>query len=411
MGTCGVAGTARASSKVGSDVIFFRADETIAHGKAGKQAVTATTAHDNYLQGKEYYVRRSGDDNNAAVGCFKRALELDARYALAYVGLSLTYSQRAINLGFGRAWLDEAIAAAEKAIEIDENLAEAYRALWVAYYPKLLLRKMREVANRVIELNPNDGEPLRDMGWLLWFTGHADEALPHLKKALAIDPTSHWGHFFLGNASLALEMYDLAEEEYGKALELKPALSSGHIGLICTYLSQGQQEQAIEQNRHFRANPDEDRYSVKAADVELLLGNVKEARLFAEKGATDAPEARYYPRGVYATTILGCVLWEEDRAGAQRRLDHSLDLARKRLDQGDESSMPRYDLAAVHAIQGDKAEACRWLQSAVDAGWRTYRLATRDPLLRNLHNDQQFHKIMALVKAKVEDSRQRVQSG
>lgn len=248
------------------------------------------------------------------------------------------------------------------------------------------------------------------MGWLLWFTGHADEALPHLKKALEIDPQSHWGHFFMGNASLALELYERAEEMYGKALELKGDLSSGHIGLICTYLSQGKREQAIEQNMHFRANPDKDRYFVKAADVELLLGNAEKARVFAESGATAAPEARYYPRGVYATTILGCLLWEEDRTEAKRRLDQSLRLARTRLDQGDESYMPHYDLGAVHAIQGDKAEACRRLQSAVDAGWRACRMASRDPLLRNLHDDQQFQQIMALVKAKVEASRKRVKT-
>jgi hypothetical protein len=65
--------------------------------------------------------------------------------------------------------------------------------------------------------------------------------------------------------------------------------------------------------------------------------------------------------------------------------------------------MPRYDLAAVHAIRDEKAEAYRWLQSAIDAGWRTYRLARRDPLLRNLHNDQQFEQLMAVANAKVEE--------
>jgi tetratricopeptide (TPR) repeat protein len=285
---------------------------------------------------------------------------------------------------------------------------ETYRTLWETNYPKLFLRNLRQAAEGMIELNPSEPAGHRNMGWLLWFTGHADEALPHLKKALEIDPKSHWGHFFMGNASLALELFELAEETYGKALELKGDLSSGHIGLICTYLSQGKREQAIEQNMHFRANPDKDRYFVKAADVELLLGNAEKSRVFAESGATEAPEARYYPRGVYATTILGCLLWEEDRTEAKRRLDQSLRLARTRLDQGDDSYMPHYDLASVHAIQGDKAEACRRLQSAVDAGWRAYRMASRDPLLRNLHDDQQFQQIMALVKAKVEASRERV---
>lgn len=114
---------------------------------------------------------------------------------------------------------------------------------------------------------------------------------------------------------------------------------------------------------------------MKAADAELLLGHISEARVFAERGAAETPEARYYPRGAYATTILGCALWEEDHAEAKRRLDQSLDLARSRLNQGDESYMPRYGLAAVHSIQRDNTEACRWLRGAVEAGWRMYRLA------------------------------------
>ena len=294
--------------------------------------------------------------------------------------------------------------------DVSVATAEACRALWEQQYPRLHLRKMRGVVERWVELSPNDAEARRQVGWLLWFTGHADEALPHLKKALAIDPRdprSHWGHFFMGNASLALELYDLAEEMYGKSLKLKADMSSGHIGLICTYLSQGKLEQAIAQNKRFRANPDKDRYFVKAADVELLLGNVEDARAFAEQGANGAPEARYYPRGVYATTILGCGLWQADRADAERRLDQSVDLAKKRLDEGDESFMPHYDLAAVHAIRGDKAEACRRLRRAADAGWRTHALARRDPLLRNLHGVHEFEEILTFVQGEVEAARRR----
>lgn len=370
--------------------------------------MTATTAHDYYLQGKELYDRNTREDNDAAVALFKKALELDPNYALAYVGLTLAYNRRrAHNLDVERTWLDDAITAAENAIAIDSNLTEAYRALWETCYPQQRLHKMRQVAFKRVELTPNDTDALDQLGWLLWFTGHADEALPHLEKAIAINPTSHWSYFYIGNASLALELYDQAEWGYGKAVELKN-LSSGQIGLICTYLSQGKQDQAIEQNKRFRANHDNDRYFVKAADVELLLGNVKEARSFAEQGASEATAARYFPRGICATTILGCVLWDEDIAEAQRRLDQSAELDRKRLDEGDESSMPRYDLAAVHAIQGNKAEAYRWLQSAMDAGWRTFRLAMRDPLLLNLHNEQNFKQMMAVAKAKVEEARQRV---
>ena len=102
------------------------------------------------------------------------------------------------------------------------------------------------------------------------------------------------------------------------------------------------------------------------------------------------------------------MLWDEDRAEAQRRLIQGAGLDRKRLDDGDESYMPHYDLAAFHAIQGDKVEAYRSLQRAIDAGWRTCRLAMRDRLLQNLHHEEQFKQMMAVAKAKAVEGKQRV---
>lgn len=350
--------------------------------------------------------------NDAATASFLKALELDATYAPALAGLSLVYAQRAaplgLGLGLGSNWLDEAISAAEKAVAIAPNLDEGYRALATAYYRKGWHHKQVDACRKLLELNPDLASGFLNPGWPLWFTGRAEEALPYLKNALALEPASAWAHFYVGNASLALELYEQAEEMYGKAIALEN-LSSGRIGLICTNLSQGKREQAIEQNRRFRANPDDDRYFVKAADVELLLGNAVEARVFAEKAVAKEPEARYFPRGVYPTTILGCILWDEARDTAQRRLGQSADMNRTCLDEGDESFMPRYDLAAVNAIRGEKAEAYRWLQSAIDAGWRTYRLAMRDPLFRNLHNDRQFQQMMAQVKGKIETAKQHLQ--
>jgi len=220
-------------------------------------------------------------------------------------------------------------------------------------------------------------------------------------------PSSAWAYFYVRNASLALELFERAEEMYGTAVELGNQ-SSGRVGLICAYLSQSKIERAREENRRFRASPDDDRYFVKSADAELLLGHSAEARGFAEQAAAGEPEARYFPRGVYATTLLGCVLWDEAREAAQRRLDQSAQRDRTRLDAGDEAFMPCDDLATIHSVWGELSEARRWLQSAIDAGWRTYRLAMHDPLLPNLHPDPQFQEMMTRVRATVEAARQQL---
>jgi hypothetical protein len=102
------------------------------------------------------------------------------------------------------------------------------------------------------------------------------------------------------------------------------------------------------------------------------------------------------------------VLWDDNRAEAQQRLEQSISLDRERLDRGDESSIPRYDLAAANAIRGNEDEAYRWLQSASEAGWRTYRLAMRDPLLLNLRDDQRFKQMMRVVAEEIREARKRI---
>ncbi len=95
---------------------------------ARRQTMTATTAHDYCLQGKELLAHNRHEDNDTAIACFQKALELDATYAPAYAGLSRAYAQRQAPLGLGRNWLDKAVTAAEKAVELAPNLEEGPRS-------------------------------------------------------------------------------------------------------------------------------------------------------------------------------------------------------------------------------------------------------------------------------------------
>jgi protein kinase/serine/threonine-protein kinase len=66
-------------------------------------------------------------------------------------------------------------------------------------------------------------------------------------------------------------------------------------------------------------------------------------------------------------------------------------------------------MAAIYAVQGNKDEALRWLQKAVDAGIRYYRYISRYPLLENIRDDERFKRIINEIKAKVAEMRRRVE--
>jgi hypothetical protein len=104
------------------------------------------------------------------------------------------------------------------------------------------------------------------------------------------------------------------------------------------------------------------------------------------------------------------VLWKKGQKQEARKIfDQSLAGVLKRIEQGNEDWRFRYALTRIHSIQGNKAEAYKWKQEAIDAGWVSYGRAIKDPLLENLHGEERFQQMMARVKAKVDEMRKRAE--
>ena len=74
------------------------------------------------------------------------------------------------------------------------------------------------------------------LGWVLWYTGRANEGLPWLRAAAVMRPDNPWVHFYLGNANLALGEYGEAHRMYAKALQLRSDHSSAQAGVIWSLL-------------------------------------------------------------------------------------------------------------------------------------------------------------------------------
>lgn len=237
------------------------------------------------------------ESNERAVALLRRAVDADSRCAPAYVGLANAYLERT-NLGLGDRWLDAAVDAGEKALELNPSPADAWLALGLAYRAKGYLRKELELWQRRLESDPTDTTARIRGGWVLWFTGRPAEALLWLEAAAGQRPDDRWVHFFLGNANLALGEYEEAERMYRHTLELYLDHSSAHAGVIWSLLAVGREEDARSRLRLVQASAlDGDRYPVKVADIEYFLGEVDSALVHARAGVAEEPEERYWPRG------------------------------------------------------------------------------------------------------------------
>jgi serine/threonine protein kinase/tetratricopeptide (TPR) repeat protein len=365
-----------------------------------KKPTKDVRAYEYYVKGREYYFRYKKEENEQAIELFKKAIEIDPEYALAHAGLGDASTQKVIRFGFPEVWLETAIGEAQKAISLDPNLAEGYKALGFAYFwGKGWMRKAVETFQKAVEADPNNVLGYASLGESYTYgIGEYDKAFPLIKKAIALSPAWAYPYSNLGLIYYCLDDPVRAEEWFKKSLELQPDLDTAHVVQINFYLSFGEYNKAIEQSRTYLSKFPDDPQALRYAGLtELFSGHDEKAQ-------------EYYQKSGGTPVELGYLYWKAGRKDEAKKLfQGNLDRLQKQLEQGNESSGIRFSMAAIYAIQGNKDEALKWLQKAVDAGYRYYRYVSRYPLLENIRDDERFKQIINATKAKVAEMRRRVE--
>lgn len=205
-------------------------------------------AYEAFLQGRYHWNKRSEDGFRKAIGFFERAIELDPRYALAYVGLSDVFNV----LGMFSVLLpkeahEKAQAASKQALAIDDRLAEAHSSLG---YSRFLYEWDWAGAEREFQtglvLNPNYVVGHYWYALFLAAMGRFSEAFEHIDQARRLDPLSlivknHHGWILYFD-----RQYEKAVEQFEGALELDPNFYLPRIFLALTYVQMGKLKQAAE---------------------------------------------------------------------------------------------------------------------------------------------------------------------
>jgi DNA-binding winged helix-turn-helix (wHTH) protein/TolB-like protein/tetratricopeptide (TPR) repeat protein len=189
-----------------------------------KRYTDNTKAYQFYLKGRFFWNKFDEEGLNKAIDYFKQAIAIDPNYALAYTGLSVSYNvQGAIGvLPPAQTWTD-ARWTAEKAVALDDNLAEGHSALGGV---KLLYEWDWPAADkelkRAIELNPNSAEAHELSGYYYWVTGQLDTAIAELRRAQELSPLAAIITLDVAQALYYKGRYDEALEMSMKARELDP---------------------------------------------------------------------------------------------------------------------------------------------------------------------------------------------
>ena len=204
-------------------------------------------AYQLYLKGRYHLNRLTDDGFFKGRDYFQQAIDKDPNYALAYAGLADSYNMLGSfdALASAEAY-PKAREAAEKALRLDEGLAEAHAALAMV---KLVFdwefpAAAREF-QRALEIDPNYSDAHKMDSYYLSAMGRFDEALREMKRAQELDPLSLEKIVGIGEILYFQRQYDQAIEQYRKALEMDPNSGFVHWALGRPLTAQGKYDEAI----------------------------------------------------------------------------------------------------------------------------------------------------------------------
>jgi len=219
-----------------------------------KRSTKNIKAFSLYSTGLFWWNKRTAEGMEKAIDYFEQAIEEDPNYALAYVGLADSYNLLNFYADVSpEECFPKAREAAQKAIDIDEMLGEAYNSL--AYYKERYewdLLGAEEDFKRALELNPNYAMGHFWYGEFLQIDERFDEAVKETKIALDLDPISLIINAQLGWAYLNAGKLDRAKAQLRKTIEMDPGFAHTHLILGVVHLSEKKYQEAITEFKESR---------------------------------------------------------------------------------------------------------------------------------------------------------------
>jgi TolB-like protein len=318
-------------------------------------------AYEAYLLGRAYFYKARTPTNAArAREYFEKAIQKDAGYAPAYASLAELYiwtggagSLTRETSGYLEGHL-KAREWAEKALELDDRLADAHNALATVKQAEWDWAGAEEEYLRAIELNHSYAVAHISYAMHLYGMQRFEEAAAEARRAQQLDPAAPFINTWAGAAYILAGRDEEGMASLQKALDLEPGYYDGSIVLARTYVSNGKYQQAI-------------------AELERAL----------------AFNAR-------APAVVGALAHANARSGHRKK---ALELVEqlKRTGGREPGNAPTFALVWAYAGLGDKDQAFSWLERACEERRQRLTWLNVDPLLAPLRSDPRFTDLVRRI--------------
>jgi DNA-binding winged helix-turn-helix (wHTH) protein/tetratricopeptide (TPR) repeat protein len=320
-----------------------------------------TDAYHAFLKGRFFWNKRTEEGLRKGVGQFEEAIAHDPQYALAYAGIADCYN---LLCGYGalppREGYPRARQAAERALELDEGLAEAHTSVAYAglhFYWDWSAAE-REFG-RALSLNANYATAHQWYGSYLAALGRFEDAIAEIEHALKLDPLSLMINADRGWLLFFARQYDRAIDQLRKTIEMEPNFPLAHWLLGMSREQLGQIEEAVPAFRKAVS---------LSQDIPFALASLGHA--LARSGNRDEAHA-----------VLGQL-----------------------SDLSDRRYVSPHSVATVHVGLGRTSEALEWLNRAADERSNWMIFLNVDPVFDPLRSEPEFEQIIRRVMSRAAES-------
>jgi len=320
-----------------------------------RKATSKPKAYISYLRGRQAWNERTEASLKRAIKFFEDALKIDKDYANAYTGLADSYAMLAfLEFMATHEAYPKAREAAEKALSLDPQLAEAHTSLGlIKFQYDWDWEGAEKELKEAISINPSYAPAHHFFADYLKAMGRFDEALVEIEKAQELDPLSLAISTGVGHVLYLSGQYDEAIEQYQKAVDLDPNFVITHVWFGRPYLEKGMYKEAI-------------------AELETAV------RLSGES--------------TLALAMLGHGLASAGRS------DEAMEILEKLKERSKSQYVPSYWIAVIYNGFKDKEQLLNWMKKAYEerSSWLVW--TNVEPRFAWLRKDSDVVELLKAMK-------------
>lgn len=381
-----------------------------------KKPTESFTAYEYYMKGRNHYYKYNVEDNLKAISEFKNAIKVDPNFSLAWAGLGDAFSQNYGRFKMERIWIDSAKNSSQRAITLDSNLSEAYKALATAHYYNGEYEENFRLLQKAVMLNPNNSQAVGNLATSYFIRGELDEAIRRQKKAAGLNPKNYIPFQIVGWTYRLLQDYSNAELWLKKSIEIQPE-SDSYEQLGLSYLGMGDTLSArkvvpdllarIKDISDEKGEPKSTHQGTvakiyeSAGIISFFCGDFDKALDYFQKFMKYNEAAGRDPLSS-APIYLGYLHHEKGESmDAEVLLEGASYINSSEIEKNTDDPDHFFKMAMIYAIYGNDEKSVDFLKIAENMKWVDVQMAESNPIFEKTKEQAAFKQLINSIERKI----------